>query len=285
VAVYFKYHALGNDYLVIDPARAAIALTPTAIRLLCDRHRGVGGDGVLYGPLREDGRLAVRIFNADGSEAEKSGNGLRIFARYLLEAGYVDGLECSVATIAGDARIHFDTPDGRLSTVDMGRLTFSSREIPVAGPPRQVLQETIEVGGRTFEISAASLGNPHCVVFVDEPNRELACTFGPLLEQHPLFPRRANVQFARVLDAATLQIEIWERGSGYTLASGSSSCAAAGVAYRLGQCAGEVVVHMPGGTTRVWIDQEWRVRLQGPVASVGWGQLTEEFLARLRQEV
>ncbi len=285
MAAYFKYHALGNDYLVIDPARAAIALTPAAIRLLCDRQRGVGGDGVLYGPLREGGQLAVRIFNADGSEAEKSGNGLRIFARYLLEAGYVDGPECSVATLGGVARVHFDAPDGRLSTVDMGQLTFSSQEIPVAGPPREVLRETIDVGGRTFEFSATSLGNPHCVVFVDEPSRELACTFGPLLEHHPLFPRRVNVQFARVLDAATLQIEIWERGSGYTLASGSSSCAAAGVAHRLGKCAREVAVHMPGGTARVWIDRDWRARLQGPVASVGWGQLTEEFLARLRQEV
>lgn len=285
MAVYFKYHALGNDYLVIDPARAPLAPTPAAIRLLCDRHRGVGADGVLYGPVREGDRLAVRIFNADGSEAEKSGNGLRIFARYLREAGYVDGPECCVTTVAGDARVRFDAPDGRLSTVDMGRLTFSSHEIPVAGPPRQVLQETIDVGGRTFEISAASLGNPHCVVFVDEPSRELVCAWGPLLERHPLFPRRVNVQFARVLDPTTLRIEIWERGSGYTLASGSSSCAAAGVAHRLGKCAREVVVRMPGGTVRVWIDQDWRVRLQGPVASVGWGRLTEEFLARLREEV
>ncbi|MBW2059305.1 MAG: diaminopimelate epimerase [Deltaproteobacteria bacterium] len=279
---FYKYHGLGNDYLVVDPAKFNLEVTAESVRLICDRNRGVGSDGILYGPLiDEDGSISVRIYNPDGSEAEKSGNGLRIFSRYLHEAGYVSSQDFEINTQGGRVSVHLDSPDARLMTVSMGRLTFRSREIPVRGPEREVLEEPLEVNGRKLEISAASIGNPHCVVLCDRVDRNLAHQLGPLLERHPLFPRRTNVQFMEILDRRNIKIEIWERGAGYTLASGSSSCAAAGVAYRLGRCDPEIQVHMPGGTLHVFLSPDFSVRMRGEVSAVFEGRFADEIRTRL----
>ncbi|NOZ27564.1 MAG: diaminopimelate epimerase [Chloroflexi bacterium] len=285
MAEYHKYHALGNDYLVIDPVTCDVLLTPDAVRTICDRHRGIGADGVLYGPVPGEREWTLRIYNADGSEAEKSGNGVRIFARYLLEAGYVATERFTIATSGGEVEVHLEAADGSVSTVDMGRLTFWSEEIPVSGPPREVLRERVTVADRELEFSAVSIGNPHCVIILDEVDWRVARTYGPLLEAHPLFPNRTNVQFVRVLDRRNIRIEIWERGSGYTLASGSSSCAAAGVVHRLGSCDHEVTVHMPGGALDVRIANDGRVWLRGPVNSIGRGEFSQEFKRILRLPV
>ena len=278
---FHKYHALGNDYIVIDPATCDLEMTVDIMQLICHRHYGVGSDGILYGPLQREGKLAVDIYNSDGSVAEKSGNGIRIFSRYLREAGYMPNDDFTLATRGGDVTVHFDATDGSLSTVNMGKVTFWSEDIPVVGPPRQVLREHVTIAGRDLEFSAASLGNPHCVVILDEVNAGIAHTYGPLLETHPLFPRRTNVQFVRVLDRANLQIEIWERGSGYTLASGSSSCAAVTVAHHLGYCDSHVQVHLPGGVLDITVKPDYQVWLQGWVASVGHGDFSEEFRQKL----
>lgn len=269
---FTKYHALGNDYLVVEPNALPSDLTNDWVVRVCDRQRGVGADGVLLGPLTAaNGGVAVRIFNPDGSEAEKSGNGLRIFARYLYDTQRVGETPFRVETIGGTVTccVH---GDGRTITVAMGRVSFHSRDIPVSGRPREVLNEEISAGERSFHFSAATIGNPHCVVFVDNPTAALAQEFGPIIERDPRFPNRSNVQFVSVVDRSSLRMEIWERGAGYTLASGSSSCAAAAVAHRLGLCGADVAVTMPGGVLHVTID-DWSATLTGPVTRVCSGEI------------
>jgi len=283
VGDFWKYHGLGNDYLVIDPEKCDLKMTEGAVRLICHRHYGVGSDGILFGPLMgsDDGSISLKILNPDGSEAEKSGNGLRIFARYLVEAGYVKSSDFDIHTKGGPVSVHLDTPDGRLMTVSMGTLVFDSEQIPVNGPKREVILEPLEVKSHTITMSAVSIGNPHCVVIRDAIDRQLAMEFGPLIETHSLFPHRTNVQFMRVLDRHNIEIEIWERGAGYTLASGSSSCAAAGVAFKLEYCDPDIRVHMPGGTLDVHISTDFSVKMRGEVSAVFEGSLAAELREQL----
>ena len=214
---FFKYHALGNDYLVIDPEDWPSPLTPLQIKVICHRNFGVGSDGILLGPLPSDqARFALRVFNPDGSEAEKSGNGLRIFSRYLWDRQRVKHEEFDIQTPGGvvTARV---LDGGKTVRVEMGQVSFQSDRIPVTGPPREVINEKIAVGGRTFTFCAATIGNPHCVIPLPEISAEMARQYGPLLEADDHFPKRTNVQFLKVLDRKNIQIEIWERGVGYTL--------------------------------------------------------------------
>jgi len=276
---FVKYHALGNDYLVIDPQDLRAPLTTDQVRVLCHRHFGVGSDGLLLGPLpATDAPFALRIYNPDGSEAEKSGNGLRIFSRYLWDRKLVGGEEFGIQTAGGLVRATV-LDDGRAVRVEMGRVSFWSDAIPVTGPRREVLNEQLTAGDRTFTYCAATIGNPHCVLPLPEVSPDLAKTYGPLIETHPNFPRRTNVQFLRVLDRATLQIEIWERGAGYTLASGSSSSAAAAVAHRLGLCDRSISVHSPGGAIAIEIGDDFAIRMTGAVTRVSAGTISEEVFA------
>jgi diaminopimelate epimerase len=275
---FSKYHALGNDYLVVEAAEWAAALEPSAVRRVCDRHFGLGSDGILVRQAgATDDQFSVRILNPDGTEAEKSGNGLRIFARYLWDIKLVGAEPFAVATPGGTVRCEV-RDRGRLVVVDMGRVRFTSTDIPVAGPAREVVREPLEVRGQTFEFTAATVGNPHCVLVRETVAEEEARTFGPLVETDHRFPRRTNVQFMQVLDRHTVRIEIWERGAGYTLASGSSSCAAAAVACRLGLCDSPVSVHMPGGTLAIEVGADYSVRMTGPVTKVAHGDLCPECL-------
>lgn len=274
-----KYHGLGNDYIVID-ARTFTLPTPEEIQRICDRHRGPGSDGILWGPFPAPGAdFGLRIFNPDGSEAEKSGNGLRIFSRYLWDEGLVGEAPFTVLTPGGRVTSQV-LEGGRAVRVEMGRVSFQSADIPAAGPPREVLREPLRVGGDVLTICAASIGNPHCVVLCDAVSSELAHRLGPLIERHPLFPRRTNVQFMQVLGPAAIRIEIWERGAGYTLASGSSSSASAAVAHRLGLCGPEVTVHMPGGTLDIRIAAGFAITMTGPVARVYDGEISSEMFER-----
>ena len=276
---FYKYQALGNDYIVIPPDHLGAALTAAQIIRICDRHYGVGSDGILLGPLpNSEADFGLRLFNPDGGEFEKSGNGLRIFARYLWDAG-----------LAGDAPFMIMTPGGRVTAqifdrgrrvqVDMGQVSFDSTKIPVLGPPRAVLNETMTVGGETVQYCAATVGNPHCVVLMDTVDAALAQRLGPLIEHEPRFPNRTNVQFMQVLDRNNIQIEIWERGAAYTLASGSSSSAAAAVAHRLGLCDQEINVHCPGGVIEIAIGDDWSIRMTGAVTRVCHGEMADEAFA------
>jgi diaminopimelate epimerase len=278
---FFKYHALGNDYLVLDPNSFAPELNEQNIKLLCHRNFGVGSDGILYGPLPSDrAPFRLRIFNPDGSEAEKSGNGLRIFCRYLFDQKLVhENKEFLVDTLGGvvSATIF---ENGRTIRVDMGKVSFWSDAIPMTGPRREIIRENLSVGEKTFNICAATIGNPHCVILLPEISDALAKTDGPHIETHPNFPKRTNVQFLQVLDRKNIRIEIWERGAGYTLASGSSSSASAAVARKLGLVDSSVTVHMPGGTLGIEIADDFAIRMTGPVTKVSEGVIAPEMFAR-----
>jgi diaminopimelate epimerase len=282
---FCKGHGLGNDYLVVDAAALTFSLTPGAIRSLCDRHRGVGSDGVLALVPSSHADAGLRIFNPDGSEAEKSGNGLRIFARWLAEEGRVPGDVFTVETPGGLVACHLRRERGRIATitVDMGSATFRSERIPCAGPPREVVLEEITLDGRALRITAVSVGNPHCVVFVEDPARVDLARLGAALERHPLFPRRTNVQVARVEAPDRARIRIWERGAGETLASGSSACAVAAACARLGYTRGAVTVCMDGGALGVEVGDDWRIRMSGPAELVYRGTLAAAFVAQLER--
>ena len=274
---FFKYHALGNDYLVIDPLDWPSPLTSMQIKGICHRNFGVGSDGILLGPLPSDqARFALRIFNPDGSEAEKSGNGLRIFSRYLWDRQRVKNEEFDIQTPGGVVKARV-LDGGKIVRVEMGQVSFQSDRIPVTGPPREVINENISVGGRTFTFCAATIGNPHCVIPLPEISAEMARQYGPLLETDVLFPKRTNVQFLKVLDRKNIQIEIWERGAGYTLASGSSSSAAAAVAHKLGFCDQSITVHMPGGKISIEIGDDFSILMTGPVTKVAEGLISGEM--------
>ncbi len=277
---FHKYHALGNDYLVLNPADFPGWTAPTVdqIRVICHRNFGVGSDGILWGPLPSArGQFGLRIFNPDGSEAEKSGNGLRIFSRYLWDQGLAKEPTFTIETPGGVVQ-SLIKDEGRLITVEMGKVSFNSAKIPVLGPPREVINERITVQGRDFVYCAATIGNPHCVLPLPEISAELARQYGPDLEVHPNFPKRTNVQFLQVLDRNNIRIEIWERGAGYTLASGSSSSASAAVAHRLELVDRNVTVHMPGGSIGIEIDDGYSIRMTGAVKKVADGTLYPEFL-------
>ena len=276
-AHFRKYHGLGNDYLVIDPNIYDVDLTPDTIRLMCHRHFGVGADGILYGPLRGGDDYRVKIFNPDGSEAEKSGNGLRIFARYLYENKYVEKKHFSIDTLGGLVEAHIEDDSGNLIEIEMGTITFRSIEIPVGGNEREVVDEELEINGVKYRATCLSVGNPHCVIPMTDVSEEKARELGPFVENHALFPNRINMQLLKVLDRTNIEIRIWERGAGYTLASGSSSCAAAGAAYRLGQVDNKVNVKMPGGTLLVEIGKNDEVYLTGEVEGIFEGRFHSDL--------
>ncbi|MDX1522290.1 MAG: diaminopimelate epimerase, partial [Anaerolineae bacterium] len=278
-AHFYKYQALGNDMVVLDPASFTLPLPPPAIRLICDRHLGLGADGICYGPLPEHDWPTMRFFNPDGSESGKSGNGLRVFARYVWEQGLVGGGSVFEIGIQQEViRVRLVDAAARLISTTMGRLSFNSDLIPMTGPVRQVVEEMVQINGDPYRLTAASIGNPHAVLFVEEVSPEVVREIGPRLETAPLFPQRTNVQLVQVLDRHTIKIEIWERGAGYTLASGSSACATAGAAIKTGRCRSPVEVRMAGGAATVEVDPAWHVTLTGPVEAVCRGEFAPELV-------
>ena len=267
---FAKYHALGNDYLVLDPKDATALPAEKDIVRICHRNFGLGSDGILYGPLpTEKADFGLRIMNPDGSEAEKSGNGLRIFARYLYDIGKVANDAFTIDTLGGVVTCKIS--DGASSiTVDMGKVSFAMDHIPVDGPEQadQDIGQQLAINGTNYTVYLADIGNPHCVVPLPAISAELACNDGAAIEIDPTFPNRTNVQFLKVIDRNNIQIEIWERGAGYTLASGSSSSASAAVANRIGLCDRDITVHMPGGKIAIEIGDDYAIRMTGPATRV-----------------
>jgi diaminopimelate epimerase len=267
---YVKSHGLGNDYIVIDPAEVPFAVTPEAVRLICDRHLGVGSDGILLVAPGNGADFGVRIFNPDGSEAEKSGNGARIFAKFLRDHGYTDKDRFTLDTLGGRVSCALEHEHGRVArvTVDMGKARFDALD-------------SIDVDGRRLEVTSVSLGNPHCVVIVPDLAKIDIHALGPRIERHPAFPKRTNVQFAEVLSRSEVRIVIWERGAGYTLASGSSSCAVVAACQRKGLTGRDVTVSMPGGRLAVTIADDGEIRMRGPVEEICAGDLSADLVRRV----
>jgi len=273
---FVKYHALGNDYLLVDPGDVDYAPTAESVRRLCDRHFGIGADGVLLGPLaaiEPERPVELRIFNSDGSACEKSGNGIRMFALYLAER-YGTGSDVTVRTLAGDSPVHISDMAGGVVQVAMGQPSFAAESVPVRDLTGSALDWTLEVAGRSLPVSSLNNGNPHTVVFVDEVSRDLAVELGEAIAGHPRFPTRTNVQFVHVADRAAVHIEIWERGAGYTLASGASGCAAASAAHARGLVDDKVTVRMPGGELQIVIAPDGSVTMGGAIEQVCVGDLS-----------
>ena len=281
-------HGLGNDYLVIDPKELGFKLTPKAIRAICDRHWGLGSDGILTLVPSKKADFGLRIFNPDGSEAEKSGNGLRIFARYLHATKKTRKIKFTVETKGGlvTCTLHVDRQgDASSVTVEMGRATFSPAALPCTLAVDELINQPIEAAGQRFVFTGVSVGNPHCVVFKpasEQWTRDELLALAPALENHVLFPRRTNVQLAVPTGPREIFILIWERGAGETQASGSSSCAAASAAVKLGLVQSPVTVNMPGGTLRIDVDKEFNLTMKGPVAEVARGALSPSFVRSLK---
>jgi diaminopimelate epimerase len=289
---FVRSHGLGNDYLVMDPKVLSFGLTPANIIRICDRNKGVGSDGILA--LERPGSAALarlRIFNPDGSEAEKSGNGLRIFCKFLFEHGYTEKTLFEVETAGGTVRAQLHLMLGKAAsvTVDMGRAVFTAKDIPVNVPDEksEVIDRRIPPlkPGEDLRINCVSMGNPHCVVFAGdlEEAESLARETGPLLETHPLFPKRINVQFAVVQNRKEVGIRIWERGAGYTLASGSSSCAVAAVCVKTGRTDPDLTLHMPGGDLFLKVGPDFEITMRGPVEEICRGTVTGELLEFLEK--
>lgn len=272
-----KYHGIGNDYLVYDCQKNKEILNPQQIRKICNRNFGVGSDGLLVGPYIENGEFGVGIFNPDGSEAEGGGNGLRIFAKYLKDAGYTFNERLTLNTKGGKVNVRFLNQDGTRIQTDMGRLSFSSLDVGMTGKEREVVGEELTFGESSYFCTCASIGNPHCVIPVEEVSREAVCRIGKFSENAEYFQERVNTQIMKVMDRNNIEIEIYERGVGYTLASGTGSCAAAGAAYKLGLISSDVMVHMPGGKLWIQIDENWQVKSTGNVQSICSVQISEDF--------
>ena len=274
-----KYHGLGNDYLIYDPNRNACELQERQVEALCRRNLGVGADGILYGPFFDGDKMRVRIFNPDGSEAEKSGNGIRIFSKYLKDMGYVTEESYVLHTKAGETRVTFLNEQGDLMRVDMGYPEFVAKEIPVVGFEGEIVNEAIFFCDNFYNATCASLGNPNCVLMLEEVSQKKAMQLGPYVENSRYFPNRINMQLCQVLDRENIQIEIYERGAGYTYASGTGACAAAAASHKMGFVGDRVTVHMHGGELLVEFARDGRIDMTGPVVYIGSITLAEQFFA------
>jgi diaminopimelate epimerase len=280
---FWKGQALGNDYLIVDAAELSEPLAPHHAIHLCDRHRGAGSDGVLVADLRAR-PFGLRIINPDGTAAEKSGNGLRIFGAFLYGRGLVRRAEWFDVQLARDVvalRVEAELDAGAVMIrARMGPAVFDGAAVGFAPEAGAALAYALRLpDGSTAAIHTVSLGNPHCVVFVDRLERSDFLTRAPQLCTHAAFTAGTNVQFARVAGARELEAWIWERGAGETLASGSSACAVAAAAVRRGFVPhGRLTVLMPGGSVEVTVDEQYAVELLGPAQMVFEGRLMDGVL-------
>jgi diaminopimelate epimerase len=269
-----KLHGTANDFVYVD-ARRGLPTDPAALaRRLCDRHRGIGADGLILLLDSTAADCRMRIFNADGSSAEMCGNGIRGFAKFVLDHDLVHGDPLRVETDAGVKAIAVRREGGRVTsvTVDMGPPEWEGRRIPVDadGP---VLERTLDVDGRRWSVSCVSMGNPHCVVFVDDVATLALAAIGPAFECHPFFPKHVNTEFVQVESTQRLRMRVWERGAAETLACGTGACAAAVVAARTGRAGRHVTVALPGGDLAIdWRDDD-HVDMTGDAVEVFAGEI------------
>ncbi len=277
---FVKSHGLGNEYIVLDQAAIDFVLSHERIIQLCNIHVGIGSDGILLKAPTGKADFGLRIFNPDGSEAEKSGNGLRIFAKYLFDYGFTDQLHFTIHTLGGVVTAHIlEQKNGKafMIRVDIGKANFKSDEIPVTFSKEECFDEPLSVDGHDYRIHCVSMGNPHCVVLRDQLDEAEIMKVGTLIENHPMFPNRINVQFVKVHSRDVVDALIWERGAGFTQASGSSSSAIAAVLVKKRLVNKDITVRMPGGTLKLEVDESWNVRLTGEVREIASGILSKEL--------
>jgi len=270
---FWKMHGIGNDFIVIDDRHLKLEeiWEPGEIsKRLCRRRFSIGADGVLLicEPTRDDADVRMRILNPDGSEAEMCGNGIRCLAKYCYENGIVKRNHIRIETLAGVKDVWLRIEDGEIVSVrvDMGKPILERRLIPMLGEGI-CINEELKVGGETFRVTCLSLGNPHCVIFVDDPGKVKVTEVGPKIEHHSLFPKGVNVEFVRVMGRDELEMRVWERSVGETLACGTGACASVVAGNILGKVDSRCVVHLPGGDLEVEYEGG-RLWMTGPVERV-----------------
>jgi diaminopimelate epimerase len=275
---FTKMHGLGNDYHFIDAAKYPVSDPAGLAQRMSHRHLGAGSDGIILVLPSTTADFAMRIFNADGSEAETCGNGIRCFAKYVYERGMTPQKEFVIDTLAGPNRVVLEIENGRVIAVrsNMGRPRFERAEIPMVGPPGRVIEEPLDIGGETLKVTCVNIGNPHAVVFVDDATAVPLAQVGPKVENHPSFTQRTNVEFVNVVSRRHLVMRIWERGSGITMASGSGSCGAALASMITGRTDRRVCVHLVYGDLAIEWAEDGYVYQQGPATEVFTGVWPEQ---------
>ena len=263
---FTKLHGLGNDYHFIEAAKYPGVDWPELSRQMSHRHLGAGSDGIILIDTSGQFDFSMRIFNADGSEAETCGNGIRCFAKYVFERGFTDKTEFVIGTLAGPNAVVLKTEGGNVVSVrsNMGRPRFERAQIPMLGVPGQVKEEAIDIDGQTLHVTCANIGNPHAVFFVDDATAVKLAEIGPKIEHHPSFPERTNVEFVNVVDRQNIVMRIWERGSGITMASGSGSCGSALASMITDRVDRRVNVHLVYGVLAIEWAEDGCVYQEGP---------------------
>lgn len=271
--VFTKMHGLGNDYLFINGFEHTVDDPAELSRQMSHRHLGAGADGIILILPSDTAEFAMRIFNADGSEAETCGNGIRCFAKYVYDRGMTDKTEFTIDTLGGPNKVTMQTDGGAVVSVrsNMGTPKFDRAEIPMEGPPGRVIEEPIDVDGEAMRVTCANTGNPHAVFFVDDATAIPLAEIGPKIERHPKFPKRTNVEFVTVQDRQNIIMRIWERGSGITMASGSGSCGAALAAMITDRVEHRVTVHLVYGALTIEWAGDGSVYQEGPATEVYTG--------------
>ncbi len=273
---FVKLHGTANDFVYVDARRGVPGDTADLARRLCDRHRGIGADGLilLHDTAVPGADVRMEIVNADGSTAEMCGNGIRGFAKFVLDRQLATAEPLRVETGAGVLTIDVERQGGRVVrvAVDMGRPEWDGRRIPVDADG-EIVERPLEVAGREYRVTCVSMGNPHCVVFLDDVAGLDLPALGPRFEHHPFFPKRVNTEFIRVVDRTHLEMRVWERGAAETLACGTGACAAAVAAARTGRTERAVRVSLPGGDLAIeWLAND-HVRMTGDAVEVFEGRI------------
>lgn len=272
---FTKMHGAGNDYVYVDCFTEKISGDiPELARRISDRHRGVGGDGLILICPSETADARMRMYNADGSESEMCGNGLRCVAKYVYDHGIARKEELRLETGRGILTVQVFPRQGRVETVrvNMGEPILEPKLIPTTLPGKPPVGVPLEVGGKQLQVTAVSMGNPHCITFVDEITDDWVHGIGPQIEKHPAFPRRVNVEFIRVISPREMQMRVWERGSGETQACGTGACAAAVAGVLNGLTERTVLCHLPGGDLTLEWAESGEVFMTGPATEVFIGE-------------
>ncbi|TJY43263.1 diaminopimelate epimerase [Cohnella pontilimi] len=269
---FTKMHGLGNDFIVVYGERELPAGAADLAVRLCNRYFGIGADGLVYILPSERADFRMRIINSDGSEAEQCGNAIRCVAKYVYDNGLTDKTELTIETLgAGVQPLVLQTEGGNVSqvTVDMGEPILSGLDVPTTIDANPVIGQSVEVDGRSFKFTAVSMGNPHCVIYVDDAVGFELAAWGPKLEKHPLFPRKINVEFAKVNSRSQVDMRVWERGAGPTLACGTGACATLVSSVLNGLTDRKAVISLAGGDLQIeWKEENNRVYMTGPAAMV-----------------
>lgn len=272
---FIKYEGLGNDFILVDDRDEHLDLAAPTVAQICHRHFGIGADGLIVVRRCHSADARMIFYNPDGTQAEMCGNGIRAFAKYLHDAAVVTDERMRVRTGAGIKTVDVTVTGGAVTAarVDMGVPSFASADIPASIPTVEAVNVPLDVDGEVVTVTCLSMGNPHCVVFVEDVATAPVDQLGPRLEHHEAFPERANVEFAHPDSSAHLSLRVWERGVGETLACGTGACAAAVAAARTGRTERKVEVGVPGGTLSVSWEGDDRVLMSGPVREVFRGAL------------